>query len=278
MRTVRGLKRVLKRGSQWLGVRQQPIRNAVSEAQEGRIQESLAYYRSLKDKFRGRRGFVIGNGPSLRMADLDRLNDEVTVASNKVYLAFPHVNWRPTIFTVVDPLVWEKIRSEIPSEIAHVHLPHYFEPGTGLDRPIHVWRTLGYGGELRERDRRFNGVEFSTDVTEGLYGSCTVTFENLQMAVHLGLSPIYIIGCDHYYAGESNAQRGQRVVAGNFNNHFLPNYRQPGEQVNPAQITNMNRGYREARIFSDRLRIPILNATRGGHLEAFLRVDFDSVI
>lgn len=273
-----GVKRTLRRGAQWLGVvPPRPRLIQVSEAQEARIEENLDYFKRLKNKFRGRRGFVIGNGPSLRVEDLARLSGEITVASNKVYLAFPQVSWRPTIFTVVDPLVWEKVRRDLPPEIERVYLAHYLEPGNETHCPIHVWRTLSYAGELRERESRFRGVEFSTDLTKGLYGSCTVTYENLQIAVYLGLSPIYIIGCDHYYAGESNVVRGQPVTAGNHTNHFLPNYRQPGEVVLPAPITIMDRGYREARLFSERFGIPIFNATRGGHLEAFVRVNFDSL-
>lgn len=275
---VTKVKRTLRRGGQWLGiVPPRPRLILVSDAQEARIQQNLDYFKSLKNKFRGRRGFVIGNGPSLRVEDLEKLRDEITVASNKVYLAFPQVSWRPTIFTIVDPLVWEKVRRELPPEIERVHLAHYLEPGSETRARIHVWRTLSYAGELREREPRFRGVEFSTDITRGLYGSCTVTFENLQIAAHLGLSPIYIIGCDHFYAGESNVVRGEPVTAGNHLNHFLPNYRQPGEVVLPAPLPIMNRGFEEARLFSGRAQVPILNATRGGHLEAFRRADFDSL-
>lgn len=244
---------------------------------EQRIHDSLSYFQSLKGKYRGRRGFVIGNGPSLSMTDLGLLENEITIASNKIYLAFPHVAWRPTIYTVADPLLWVKIIHEIPDEIDTIHVPHYIDPAGVSAERIKTWKILSPAGEAREKDEEFSGVEFSSDICNGMYGSWTVTFDNLQIAAHLGLSPIYLIGCDHYYAEEYDVVQNRPVIAGDANNHFIANYRQPGEIVNPAPIKLMNRGYLEARIFSDRTGTEIINATRGGFLETFQRVDFESL-
>ena len=39
----------------------------------------------------------------------------------------------------------------------------------------------------------------------------------------------------------------------------------------------MEKGYSEARKFSDQKKIPIFNATRGGYLDIFQRFDFESL-
>ena len=95
--------------------------------------------------------------------------------------------------------------------------------------------------------------------------------------MHLGLNPIYIIGCDHYYVGEENAQDGE-LVAHSSSNHFHPNYRSAGEKVNPAPIEQMNCAYSHARAYCDQHNIRIFNATRGGHLEIFERIDFEDAL
>lgn len=59
----------------------------------------------LKDIHRGNRAVVIGNGPSLKISDLDRLKDEITFASNRIYLAFEDTEWRPTYYTMCDAVV-----------------------------------------------------------------------------------------------------------------------------------------------------------------------------
>lgn len=250
----------------------------IVEDSERRIQESLPYFRSLKDKYKGRRGFVIGNGPSLRLSDLELLRNEITIASNKIYLAFPQVSWRPTVYTIADPLLWKKIFQEIPDEVGVVHLPQYIDPSGSSAKVIKIWRVLSpAAGATREKDNSYDGVEFSSDICRGMHGSWTVTFDNLQFAAHLGISPIYLIGCDHYYAEEFNVEQNRPVVVGGVNNHFIENYRKPGELVNPAPIKLMERGYAEARRYSDRTGIDIMNATRGGFLEIFRRVDFESL-
>ena len=99
-----------------------------------------------------------------------------------------------------------------------------------------------------------------------------------KFAVHLGLNPIYLIGCDHSYPGEVNVVHGQKVVAPTTSSHFLPNYRQPGEIVNAAPIEVMNEAFQCAREYAESHGIRILNATRGGKLEVFERCDLDSLI
>ena len=233
------------------------------------------YWRALKNKYAGRRGFVIGNGPSLRMSDLDRLSDDVTIASNKIFLAFEKTAWRPTFYTCVDPLVWPKIRTEIHRHSPVIHLASYLSP-LGLPDDSCVPR---YWRHIRSA-RPYNGVdlEFSEDCSVGCFGGYTVTFENLQLAAHLGLDPIFIIGCDHFYAGEQDIKANQAVAAGREQNHFVTGYRQPGELVNPAPLELMNNAFQHARLYSDRTGRSIINATRGGHLEYFVRADLDAVL
>ena len=60
---------------------------------------------ALKDIHRGKRGFIIGNGPSLTVADLEKLKNEITFASNRIYLAFDETNWRPTYYNMCDVVV-----------------------------------------------------------------------------------------------------------------------------------------------------------------------------
>jgi hypothetical protein len=116
----------------------------------------------------------------------------------------------------------------------------------------------------------------SDDAVEGFHGGSTVTYENLQLAMHLGLNPIYLIGCDHYYRGESSVAQGQEVEAISIN-HFHPEYRSKGESVSPASIDLMTNSYEHARFFAEKNGYQIYNATRGGHLEVFERKDFDAI-
>ena len=61
------------------------------------------------------------------------------------------------------------------------------------------------------------------------------------------------------------------------NNHFIKNYREKGQVVNYAPLDIMQGAYENANKVCSNNNIRIFNATRGGHLEVFKRVDFDSL-
>ena len=233
---------------------------------------SKNYWQKLKNIHKGRRGFVIGNGPSLRIEDLSQLVGEVSIASNKIYLAFERTAWRPNYHTITDELVMPKILKDLPR---FLHTTHAEENCLVFPQGMYVkvWKRLVPG-----KDKTFYGLPFSLDPAEGFYGGGTVTYQNLQLAAYLGLDPIYIIGCDHYYAEEEGSVANKALKTKNASNHFIEGYRTPGELVNPAPIDVMNEAYAIAAEFSKRSSIRILNATRGGYLEAFPRVVFDKII
>lgn len=257
----------------WRGRAEAAAARQAEAAVERRIGASREYLLSLKGKYGGRRGFVIGNGPSLRLADLERLKDEVTLAANKVHLAFDRVSWRPTHLTIVDPLVWEKVQPEIWDHHERVLVPSYL-PDHGRGRAV----TFRYLGNAAEKGAGSGDFLFSPDLCAGAYGGYTVTFENLQLAVHLGLNPIYLVGCDHFYSGESQITPNTPIAAASAANHFVANYRAVGEVVNPAPVSEMNESFRQARRYAEAHGLRIVNATRGGHLEIFEREELDAIL
>ena len=120
---------------------------------------------------------------------------------------------------------------------------------------------------------------FSTDALRGVFSGFTVTYVNLQIAAHMGCSPIYLIGCDHYYGSQQHS--GSEQVKENIHQgeqlHFHKDYRKPGEIAYSAPVDLMNAAYAKAAVRSGQLGIRVFNATRGGHLEAFPRVEFGTL-
>lgn len=52
------------------------------ESRSDRLSRSMDYLSSIRNSHKGERVFVIANGPSLLYSDLDRITDEVAIASN----------------------------------------------------------------------------------------------------------------------------------------------------------------------------------------------------
>ena len=248
------------------------------KAKRREVERSLATGRlqlkKLKGIHLGRRGFVIGNGPSLRIADLDRLQDEVCIASNKIHMAFSDTEWRPSFYTIVDDKVWAQTASGLHEHVTRVFIPDYLPITVNTKVEIVMFRSLPLAATHEDQSE----LPFSDDAGAGLHGGNTVTYENIQLAMHLGLDPIYLIGCDHFYGGTVGVEGGSPVQADEARNHFLPNYAAPGEVMNPALVSRMTRSYQWAKAYADRHGRSIINATRGGYLEVFPRKDLDELI
>lgn len=247
---------------------------AVRRDRERRVAESATYFASIKGIHAGRRGFVIGNGPSLQMDDLEKLRGEVCIASNKIHLAFPSTSWRPDHYTVVDDLTWKELAPRMHAHASHVIIPDYLPCPPDVAVQVHTFRSLPNPSDLPE----WTVLPFSSDAVNGIHGGYTVTYVNLQLAVHLGLTEIHLIGCDHFYQGALGVEGKGGVDPGGVQNHFVPGYSKPGELMNPALISRMTVSYRCARAYAEKNGLRIFNATRGGHLEEFPRVDLDAVL
>jgi len=52
---------------------------------------------------KGKRCFVLGNGPSLKQTDLSRLNGEFTICTNRIYLMLDQLGFTPSYYVVAKP-------------------------------------------------------------------------------------------------------------------------------------------------------------------------------
>ena len=221
--------------------------------------------KKFKDIHLGERCFIVGNGPSLTYKDLECLHqhNEIAFGVNRVYRAFPDLNWRPNYFCMSDNFGLKSYGDDVKK----LDLPCFFISNDYQK----FWENFSDERFYQfYRIRRFEKntlPPFSEDVSKGVYGLATVTYDCLQIAVYMGFKEIYLIGVDSNYA---NSQYDVK-------NHFIENYYDPGMKVNSFVTYSAFLAYQSARHYAERHGIKIYNATRGGKLEVFERVDFDSI-
>jgi hypothetical protein len=250
--------------------------------------EDVKYWNDIKNKYKDQPGFVIGNGPSLKIDDLTKIHEKgfVSIASNKIFLSFDQTPWRPTIYTLADGLVFKNHSDNIHNDIKIVHTPSLHILKDNTKKQI-VWKSLpciSFEIVIKYLKDRFiykkyvKGIQhgISNDMAYGAYGGCTVTYNNIQIAMHLGLNPIYLIGLDHSYGKKDKNKEGNIQDVGT-DAHFIKGYLQEGEKVNPAPMDCMTKAYHDARLYCEANDIKILNATRGGYLEEFRRISLDEI-
>lgn len=228
----------------------------------------------MKGCHQGRRAFIIGNGPSLNAQDLEKLHQhgEITFASNKIFLIYPQTKWRPTYYCAQDIPFGQKFTREIWQQESHTQLllPNIFH-----EQRLATKSSVRFF--LNMCDPYPDLAPFGVSPSK-FYFAGTVTFTLMQWAYYLGVKDLYLLGVDADYRDQSQYEiRNAMTVTDNVKSHFVDHYFAPGEQHHSFNINKQLRGYESALKFSKGSDMNVLNATRGGALEIFERIDFDSL-
>jgi len=241
---------------------------------------------ALKGRHFGKRCFVIGNGPSLRIKDLSKLkeNGEVTIASNKIYLAFEETDWRPTYYTVADVLVAENNHEAIKNLNLVKFFPDHFKTILGRSGDTDCNGIQLYYRMLQQKyDMKGNYIPtFCPNPLIGFHIGETVTNINIQLAYYIGCNPIYLIGIDGSYNLPATTVKHhiyeQVFVSEGEINHFLADYRKKGETWCIPKPDDHECAFSNSNTFLKANGVTVLNASRKSVVKAFDRVDLDSIL
>lgn len=230
-----------------------------------------------KNAYEGKACFVIGNGPSLKTSDLERIQKAgyVCFASNKIYKCFDQTDWRPDFYACTDTMVFSQNWEEIFDEVTCVRfLSYLFRWHIDYEK----WKKKDYLF-IRYNVKYLTG-KFPEDVVRMASGG-SVTYVLIAMAWMMGFKTIYLIGCDHTYKFYETLQKKVGVtettetVQGDY---FVKNYMKPGEKMCIGDLNKVENGYRIAKEYIEKNGGHIYNATRGGMLEVFERKNLDELL
>lgn len=209
----------------------------------------------------------MGCGPSLAETNLDLLIGEVSFATNRIHLVYEQTEWRPTYYVRAegmelhnepDPRIW---MADIE---AHADIPIYGN--------LYFPKKLGYTPDnwnaiksCAHYDTHYDDKNcphlwhFPNLCTFG--SSVNVA---IQLAVQMGYAPIYLVGCDlGYKDGEPS----------HFTDEYEKGYK---DMLRPARYANMDT--LQAHVIAKRSSdVEIFNATVGGELEVYERVNLETL-
>jgi hypothetical protein len=240
----------------------------------------------LRNKHSNARAFIIGNGPSLRTADLDQLQNEITFASNKIYLAFDQTSWRPTYYFVTDRLVaknnTDSIRRLALSKIMSDDVQHFFPDAKDVIWLHELWRNAVI--EIAVNSGRKPVGYFSRNLLYGVDAGWSVVYTQLQTAFFMGIKEVFLLGVDFNFNVPSDrsttTERGYEtaVKSSGESNHFHPDYRRPGELWAVPNLDCQHAAFELARAQYAAAGRSIFNASRETRLAVFPRVDFETAL
>ena len=222
-----------------------------------------AYHNPELEKFKGihkgKRCFIVATGPSLRVEDLEKLMDcgEICFSMNAIWRAYQDTEWRPDYYVVGDyRAVNEMLQNGVQFTKELLFIADTSKEFWETEHEKNVYK-YHYQYEYSENRQ----PKFSGDISRKCYHGSTVTYCCMQLAAYMGFEEIYLLGVDFTYAQNRDQKYGhfykeEKLVARGYSEHV-------GLAYHSAQEYARNHGIR------------IYNATRGGNLEIFERVDFD---
>lgn len=230
--------------------------------------ESISRLAALRGAHKGKRAFILGNGPSLSRMDLSPLKHEFTFGLNRIYLMFPSLGFQTSCLVSVNDLVIEQCVREMQA----LSVPRFFSwrarrfvaPGSrGADLPTFLYTT-------------YESPKFALDARARLWEGATVTYVALQLAFHLGFQQVVLIGVDHYFTTQGQANK-TIVSDGEDPNHFSPGYFGKGFRWQLPDLETSEIAYGMARAAYRRAGREVIDATAGGQLTIFPKADYNSL-
>ena len=228
----------------------------------------------LKNIHKGKRCFLVGNGPSLKAEDLTKIhkNGDISFGFNRVYNIFDDTPWRPTYYISQD----EKMLSGCAETVDKLNLPVKFIPiqlHWYYDITISNAWYFNMNWQQAENPMEFG---FSDDIAHEIFCASTGMYTAAQMAAYMGCTEIYFIGVDHHFHTSIN-NNGKIVVDNSVKDYFSDKYNMDKDNLYIPNTEKSTLTYVAMKKHCDERNIKVFNATRGGKLKVFPRVDFDSL-
>ena len=229
---------------------------------KGIFSKKYAKLPAYKDIHQGERCFIIATGPSLTIEDIESLKGEYTFAMNSIAKLYDQTDFRPTYYAVQDNHVFIQMQDIIK---AHKEVPVFISDN--------IWRRFKRESDWIEfpTDTMYHSYDmkigkyhakFSGNAYDIVYDGYSIAYSCLELAVYMGFKEIYLLGCDCTYLGEKE--------------HFIDSGVE--DRTRKFATPKLIVGYKAAKKYADENGIKIYNATRGGVLEVFPRVNLDDII
>lgn len=216
--------------------------------------------RTIKNKNKGERCFIVATGPSLKISDLEKLKSEVTFSMNSICLAFDQTDWRPTYYGIQGIHVYKQLEDYVENmEIKGKFFGDTIPLNNVSEKDyIYPLNMLNHAYPHKKYKSKFSRNAFAQ-----VYDGYSITYSLIQIAVYMGFKEIYLLGVDCNYTKDMNHHFKEY-------GHVDPTFLSAGDRMLAA--------FKEAKKSADRYKIKIYNATRGGMLEIFERVNLDDVL
>ena len=231
------------------------------------LYRKTADYERLRNlpKLTGEVGFLIGNGPSVRGEDLEKLSDRTAFCCNRFHMAYSMMSFRPTFTLCADRQVIDDFGQDIANNSeGEVILVNKTKPEI---------QNCTWIPHMSRRRLVFKKSKLCHVTTGG-----GTLFTAIQLGYFLGIRKFVLYGVDHNFKFDRNEDAmDEYQAASGGDNHFIKDYRS-GKSWCPPAMQLIEDNFQYADQFLRKRGGYVKNATRGGQLEVVERISFDEAV
>lgn len=251
----------------------------------GNYQEILERNRRFKGIHKNERLFILCSGPSIQKMDLTVLKSEITMAVHSFYLHKDISVIQPTYYCNAQWEYNEKITEEVIEAYLrdlkkHVGKSQYFfsvKEKRIIDRiqmfapeEVHYY-CYGKDSSLYEE----------VDLCQGIMPVHSVPVICIQLAIYMGFKEIYLLGTEHdflttkkyaYFYDRKQSVTGDTDITTDVDSNLVMKF---SDALADAYALWEN--YKAVKRIAEQNDIKIYNATVGGALDVFPRVDYNDL-
>ena len=208
----------------------------------------------LKNKYKDKRVFLLGNGPSLNKTPLHFLQNEYTMCCNRFNLFYDRINWLPDFYIATDDLLIKDSYNEINHDIIPKSKLCFFPD-------IHPSNVEIKDKLIYSKENVYwintDAPKFSIDLPNcGI--NKTVINPALQVLSYLGFKEIYLLGVDMTFKSQNVTKKNSRnwtAIKDDDMNHFDPRYFGKGYSYHNPTVHEMLEVFEQAKIFLIKMKL-----------------------
>lgn len=244
----------------------------------------IARWKKLRNRYKGKRVFLIANGPSLNITPLYLLKDEYTIVFNRFKLMLERLNFRPSFYMIIDnKVILDNI--EMISEFAE-NTELTFVPDILKTEKVCLRNRLPKRSNLMYLFQF--PMKFSSNLPFFKIGN-SVTFGAYQILRYLGFSEVIVVGNDMNYVVHQTAEvinnrkfeggviQDIKSTADDDPNHFDPRYFGKGQTYHQPTAFVTDRMFKNLDLVAEEYKksgVKIVNAGYNSAVKSFPKQDF----
>lgn len=229
---------------------------------------------SYKNSHKRERCFVVANGPSLTVNDLDMIKNEYCFGCNGIYKIFGNTDWRPTYWCVSDGHIIDDTLEHVGKESVFFTIKSCWYSSKLISSFIKKGGNACYIDDLYLENHFVK-----TNMTSWWPMSATVTVFMIELAMFMGFEEIVLLGVDNTFKLTQYKHFSEEYdETNNMSKQIkeelikLEKRGMTVEEYNEHIFNMLTKDYVNISIYAKKHGYKIYNATVGGRVEAFPRI------